>query len=274
MLGGIAAPISLLGTYAAQGNYHLALAPLILKSKVYRDFYLAESERGVLIGVDNGVVEQGESLSLESVIEAARAVNARELVLSDMLGDGVASYEATREGLVHYNELGRPGGFELMAVPHGSSTREWFECYLAILRLPVDVVGISMFDSDLFEGGRVELLGMLEDLELINFSMAYHMLGCWADLREAYGLATRCRSHAYSYSWYVEPRSYVRSMDTGLPVRWGLQGLRSPTLQDPTAPPKAAHRRTDFFAPVEPSADIQWNVDLYKALCAGGGACE
>jgi len=86
MLCGIAAPVCLLDEYAGQGTYHLALAHLILESPAYREFYLRMSRRGDHVGVDNGVVETGSPLPFTEVLEAARAVEATEVVLPDVLG--------------------------------------------------------------------------------------------------------------------------------------------------------------------------------------------
>lgn len=270
MLAGIAAPVSLLKECAGQGTYHLALSHMILTSDEYRAFYRAEVEEGVMVGVDNGIVECGQSLPLQRVIDAAGMIDATEFVLPDVLGDGEASWSATIIGLQLYEEMGRPGDFGLMAVPHGRDMRDWMACYLRILDLEaVRVIGISMFDHDLHPGGRVGLLDALEDLKLIDVTRSYHMLGCWRDLREAYGLATRCRSHEYSQGWYVETRDYVRSMDTGLPVRWGLQDLRCPALRCPQKPPVAEHRKDDFHAPATMNGAIQHNIDLYKRCCEG-----
>lgn len=270
MLCGIASPVSLLRECAARGTYHLALSHLILESEEYRDFYREESERGIIVGVDNGLVEQGESLPLSSVLEAAKAVEAKEIVLPDVLGDADASLGATLDGLVEYQSRDEALPYRLMAVPHGDTAADWLTSYVELLQIQeISVIGISMFDSDLFPGGRVGLLDSLEDWGLIDPTKRYHMLGCWKDIREAYGLAFRSISHAHSYGWYPAPRKYVRSMDTGLPVRWGLQGLVCPKLTSPKRPPEATHRHDDFNAPVEMNDSVRMNVRLYQSCCAG-----
>jgi len=271
MLAGVAAPISLLESCATQGNYHLALSHLILDNEEYREFYQQQSWQGVLVGVDNGVVEQGKSLPVSMVAIAAGMVDAKEFILPDVLGDGQASYEATVKGLDAYQHLMIVSpNFKLIAVPHGSNVADWMMCYLRLLQVPeVNIIGVSMFDSDLFQGGRVGLLDSLEDMGFIDPNRQYHMLGCWRDLREAYGLSTRCQCHEYSQGWYVQPRTYVRSMDTGLPVRWGIQGTYSPRLTEPVPPPVAGHRHADFLTPVQMNPVIQWNIDQYKDFCVG-----
>jgi len=271
MLCGIASPVALLESCAAQGNYHLALSHLILESPEYCEFYRQQSELGVLVSVDNGLVEQGKSLPVEEVVRATGMVWCNEFVLPDVLGDGHESYQATIKGLDEYQHLMLVSSdHQFIGVPHGSNVADWMECYLKLLQVrEIRTIGISMFDTELFHGGRVGLLDYLDDMHLIDPNRAYHVLGCWRDLREAYGLSTRCQCHEYSQGWYVQPRTYVRSMDTGLPVRWGIQGTYSPPLVSPVPPPTAGHRHADFLTPVKMNPVIQWNIDLYKAFCVG-----
>lgn len=178
MLCGIASPISLLNQCAAQGNYHLALSHLIISSPEYCEFYRRQSELGVLVSVDNGLVEQGKSIAIEDVVKATMMVESNEFVLPDVLGDGKESYQATIQGLDEYQHLMLVSSdHQFIGVPHGSSVADWMECYLKLLQVrEIRTIGISMFDSELFLGGRVGLLDYLEDMHLIDPGRAYHML--------------------------------------------------------------------------------------------------
>jgi len=229
------------------------------------------SRRGDHVGVDNGVVETGSSLPFVEVLEAARAVEATEVVLPDVLGNGIVSYEATERAydyLLQYPDVANE--FAWMAVPHGRTAKEWLQNYLKLCELPlVTCIGISMFDHELWRGGRAELLDCLEDMDLVSSSMEYHILGCYSDVREVYALATKMTGHAYSCGLYPELRPWIRSMDTGLPVRLGLRGYKCPWFDDEIPAPLAEHQVFGFLADYEPNEAVQANIDLYKAACEG-----
>lgn len=270
MLAGIACPISLLEECAAQGTYHMALSHLILESEEYRDFYLRMSERGDFVSVDNGVVEEGEALPIQKVLEAAHAVRAKEVVLPDVLYDGAASYRAIWHALDYLKTYRCIRDFQWMAVPHGKTFREWLDCYLTLLRTEeIGTIGISMFDHDLLPGGRPQILTVLENLNLLDGTKEYHMLGCWIDLREVWFLAHTSVGGPRGYGWCSVTRPWVRSMDTGIPVRLGLVGYRHPYLVDPALSPTFVHRKEDFYAEHEMNEHVQYNIDLYKQFCEG-----
>ena len=272
MLAGIACPISLLEEYAAQGHYHMALSHLILESKQYRDFYLRMSERGDFVSVDNGVVEEGEALPIQKVLEAAHAVHAKEVVLPDVLHDSHGTLIKTALALDYLRSHRCLDDLQWMGVPHGRTFREWLSCYLTMLDLPdIGTIGVSMFDHDLLPGCRPQILSALEQLNLIDYAKEYHVLGCWSDLREVWFLAHRCEESPTRYGRYhgchSVKRSWVRSMDTGVPVRLGLLHYRHATMEDPEVLPAFKHRKEDFYAKHVINETIQYNIDLYKQWC-------
>lgn len=277
MKAGVAAPVALLEEYASRGDYHLALSHMIRTSDEYREFYTEEAKTK-RVGVDNGVVEQGESLPLWEVLEAAHTIGAHEIVLPDVLGDAKASAQATYEALEWMARQGCLGDLDLMGVPHGATWTEWLECYLFLLTIPeITIIGISMFDSELLEpqgvySGRPLMLNLLDSAELIDCKRQYHMLGCWKDLREAYALSVfPFFTHEGVYGSAIpRMRPYVRSMDTGMPVRLGQQGIYHPVLASTEAPAaEFVHRKEDFLAPHEPTKASAWNVDRYIKYCHG-----
>ena len=268
MLAGIACPISLLEECAAQGHYHMALSHLILKSEVYRSFYLRMSQRGDFVSVDNGVVEKGKALPLVSVLEAAHMVRAQEVVLPDVLYDGPKTLYVVSEAWEYLTMHGCIQDFRWLAVPHGRTFREWLECYLQLLMIDaVDTIGVSMFDHDLLPGGRPQILSVLEELQLVDSTKDYHMLGCWKDLRETWFLAHRYRVPTTPYGESPGKRTWIRSMDTGVPVRVGLMNGQYYPLDEPQMPLPVTHRGDDFFAAVVMNDAIQHNIDLYKTWC-------
>jgi len=247
----------------------MALSHLILESEEYRDFYLRMSERGDFVSVDNGIVEQGEALPIKDVLEAAHAIRAKEVVLPDVLYDSHGTLIKTVLALDYLRSHHCIDDLQWMGVPHGRTFKEWLACYLTMLDLPdIKTIGISMFDHDLLPRGRPQILDVLEQLNLIDATKEYHMLGCWRDLREVWHLAHRCTAKASHYGPRPVLRLWVRSMDTGVPVRLGLRRLRGRRLTGSYKRlVRITHRQDDFFAEHKMNDDIQHNIDLYKAWC-------
>ena len=252
MQAGIAAPVSLLWSCASQGHYHMALSNLILKSEAYRAFYKAMSDRGDFVSVDNGVVEEGKPLEFSEVLRAAHMVHAKEVVLPDLIGDGCDSLEETLRGLEWLRAEGCINDFVWLGVPHGTTATEWFYTYCRLLAcLEISTIGLSMFDAPAFPKGRPQLVDTLEKLGMVDSERDYHILGCVSDIREAANLN----------------RPWVRSMDTGVPVRLGIKGVWHPRLCAAALAPIVSHRDFDFFGDYLMKEAIQHNIDVYKEAC-------
>lgn len=251
MRAGIAAPISLLEECAARGHYHVALAHLVLKSETYRDFYLRMSKRGDYVIVDNGVVETGEAMSVDEVVEAAEAVDAAEIILPDVIGEGARTAMEVSKALRHLNGSNR---FGLMAVCQGKTVVDFLATYIFFSGLnQLRCLGLTMFlDMTLgHAGGRVALMkGLLDQWNIRSKIHDHHLLGCWSDLRE----------------FRLLRLSWIRSMDTGVPVRLGLKGIKHPDLGAQAAP-SFGHRDFDFEADFEMNPAVDYNISLCMRLC-------
>ncbi|MDW4907815.1 hypothetical protein RB628_21285 [Streptomyces sp. ADMS] len=125
----VIAPPAYLDAFVAQESalIHHVAAQHVLSDPAYRSFFRHEAQRGAEIIVDNGVFDLGHALSAPDLIEAARAVGAREIILPDVMGDGPATMKASDEAAREIHDLS--DDFRLCAVVHAADDEEWLRCY-------------------------------------------------------------------------------------------------------------------------------------------------
>ncbi|MEV4333492.1 hypothetical protein AB0K02_23610 [Streptomyces sp. NPDC049597] len=125
----VIAPPAYLNDFVAQepARVHHVAAQRVLTDPVYCTFFRREAERGADIIVDNGVFDLGHALPSADLVTAARAVDAREIILPDVMRDGPATIKASEEAAREI--LGLSDGFRLCAVVHAADDEEWLRCY-------------------------------------------------------------------------------------------------------------------------------------------------
>lgn len=153
-----------------QNDYHMALAHLI-GDEGYDSFFQIQSDRGNHVIMDNGVVETGEPMPVDLLIERATRIHAKEVILPDHLHRSLRTYLDSWRAIQPLQEA----GFDVMAVPQGGSPSEWRDCVLEMIDWPVDCIGISRFVLKNFLS-RNEALECVP--ELLESRMPIHILGC------------------------------------------------------------------------------------------------
>ncbi|BFO16488.1 hypothetical protein SHKM778_28760 [Streptomyces sp. KM77-8] len=130
----VIAPPAYLEDFVAQepARAHHVAAQRVLSDAVYRAFFAREAERGAEIIVDNGLFDLGYALPASSLVEAALAVSAREIILPDVMQDGVATLKASEQAAREIRELSGDA-FRLCAVLHAADDEEWLRAYDAFV---------------------------------------------------------------------------------------------------------------------------------------------
>ena len=125
----VIAPSAYLRQFAGQSppTVHHAAAQRILSDPAYRAFFLEEERLGAEIVVDNGVFDLGAPLGAGDLVRAARAVDATEIILPDVMHDGPATMRASDRAAAEIRDL--TGRFRLCAVVHGADDTGWHRCY-------------------------------------------------------------------------------------------------------------------------------------------------
>ncbi|MER6150886.1 hypothetical protein [Streptomyces hirsutus] len=130
----VIAPPAYLEDFVAQepARAHHVAAQRVLSDEVYRAFFAREAERGAEIIVDNGLFDLGYALPAASLVEAALTVSAREIILPDVMQNGVATLKASKQAAREIRELSGDA-FRLCAVLHAADDEEWLRTYDAFV---------------------------------------------------------------------------------------------------------------------------------------------
>lgn len=161
-------------------DMHMYLTHMVEKYPIY--VATAQVARGYKI-LDNSLIELGGAVDLERVLNAAKVINADEIILPDVFQDGPATVKAVRESLQYLTDKwpNRDWPFKLMAVAQGRDKEEWYECYQELLEMPdVDVIGIPKVLAKMHPGGRPHFVNELCDLG----RKPHHLLGLWYSMTE------------------------------------------------------------------------------------------
>jgi len=96
------------------------------------------------MGASNGLFEEGKGLSPKELLEAAQAVKADEVILTDVLFDNNATVEAALECYDHFLSKKAHNDFAFFACPQGDDRTSWLNCYMRLSNLPfVRTLGLS-----------------------------------------------------------------------------------------------------------------------------------
>ena len=173
----------------------MLLAHFIEKHPDYTEL-AANRDPSIYAIVDNSIVEMGSSFSMERVYEAAKKVNANEIILEDSYPKGPETIESIKNSIQWLKDNNHIGKFKLQAVCHGENEDEFIKTFEFINSIPeIDVIGIPKVLSR-WCGDRANMAKYF-----LNTDKEIHFLGNWFQLGEFLRLPS-------------EVKSKVRSADT------------------------------------------------------------
>jgi hypothetical protein len=237
-------PIPHLGV-AAGRPIHLTLAHLYNESTQYLQFYQAEALKGSYVILDNSAHEFGEGQEINLLIQRARQVGAKELVLPDHLFDGPDTLARSSEALSYLTKLDHSleEPLRYMIVPQGQTHKEFLQCLVRLAEAYYDaqesrpdifkytpVIGVSK-DYEMWQGGLLKLLR--KDIIPIadDYQAMIHLLGWGRKLWDLGDIAL-----AYG--------DRIRSVDSAKPFVYG-RSLKILSLRDEI--PEYPKRSPTFF---------------------------
>ncbi|GGS93382.1 hypothetical protein [Streptomyces chromofuscus] len=212
----VIAPPDYLETFVAQepARVHHVAAQRVLSDATYRAFFRREAEHGAEIIVDNGVFDLGHALPAADLVSAARAVDAREIILPDVMRDGTATIKASDEAAREIHDLSDE--FRLCIVLHASDDEEWLRCYDYFASS--DYVGAIALPASRRPAPEEQLCRTrwtatryLEDRGLVNDRIVYRLLGLG---RTGHLELIEQREH-----------EWITSVDGAAPVILGAMGI-------------------------------------------------
>lgn len=226
----VIAPPDYLDAFVAQepARVHHVAAQRVLTEDAYRAFFHREAQRGAEIVVDNGVFDLGHALPAAVLIAAARAVQAREIILPDVMRDGAATVKASDEAAREIRDLSDE--FRLCAVLHAADDDEWLRCYDHFASS--DYVGAIALPASRHPAPEDQLCRTrwaatryLEDHGLVEDRIVYRLLGLG---RTGHLELVEQREH-----------EWIASVDGAAPVILGAMGfamLRDGPYEKPPTP--------------------------------------
>lgn len=158
----------------ADRPYHMALAHLVGKDKVYTEFYARMATEGKYVILDNGVIETGTPMPIEEIVRRANLIGARELILPDVLDNCDETLDSACDALSY--ALKHFEG-KIMAVPQGRTLEEWIDCAKTMLEFDINVIGIPKRLVKI--AGRDGRLLALHSMGRLLRGLEIHLLGCW-----------------------------------------------------------------------------------------------
>jgi hypothetical protein len=212
----VIAPPDYLDAFVSQepASVHHVAAQRVLTDATYRAFFHREAQRGAAIIVDNGVFELGQALPAADLIAAARAVEAHEIILPDVMRDGAATIKASDEAASDIRDLSDE--FRLCVVLHAADDDEWLRCYDHFVSS--DYVGAIALPAsrrpapeDQLCRTRWTATRYLEDRGMVEDRIVYRLLGLG---RTGHLELVEQREH-----------EWIASVDGAAPVILGAMGI-------------------------------------------------
>lgn len=200
-------PTSCLGL--DESDYHMCLAHLMGPGP-YRDWFAQKASAGEHVLMDNGSAECGVPLPAETLFDLATGVGATEMTLPDVIWDSAR----TRELHLQAAELAGSYPVRLMAIPQGSTRREWSGSARYMLEhadaLGISAIGVSKFQHGVWVDRAQAILSVPG---LVASDLDIHLLGCWGDdPTEAFRTAAAL------------PDGRVRGIDSGIAAIYAQSG--------------------------------------------------
>ena len=182
----------------------MCLTHLVQRYPEYKEMIKNRPENCYVI-LDNSIVELGESVSLQDILNAADDVHANEIILRDAYPNGPRTIERIKEDIQYLKDNNLIGKYKIMAVCHGENLEEFKQTFEFINSTPeIDVIGIPKVLSK-WVGERSKLSNIF-----MNTNKQLHFLGSWYSLKELLDLPKNV--------W-----DKVRSCDTCLPSLYVIQ---------------------------------------------------
>ncbi len=177
-------PAHYVAHYGMVTNYHMALAHLVLKDPAYAQHYRNASACGHMVILDNSIIELGQAVTMDELVKAAKAIDAKVIIAPDVLDDRKGTYERVQEAVSYMWSNSLFGDFQLMAVPQGNDLQEFIASYQELAELEeVEWMSIpkrvGRFIEDPQGLNRVRVLDTMSKLGIIDEEKQHHLLGIY-----------------------------------------------------------------------------------------------
>ena len=214
-------PIALLDRSRSYNDYDYALVHLFDTEPTYLKFFKKSLKQGRHVLLDNSIFELGEAYDAKKFLSWIQELQPTEYIIPDVLEDSVGTMDNAQEWKDLY--LPHVGKSKSIGVVQGKTYHQIVQCYKYLDNLiNVDKLAFS-FDYSLYLElaphpnkwmsyalGRIRLLNMLMEDEVINVNKPHHLLGCALPIE---------------FLFYRTGFEWLDTLDTSNPVVHGLMGI-------------------------------------------------
>jgi hypothetical protein len=196
-----------------RGKIRMALAHQVKNPRVAHHWRMMR-KHGYYVIMDNGVVETGQALPMEELLQLWFEGVCDEIVLPDVFDDHGGTLEAHTEALKELDSWGycnpRP---KIMAVIHAKTLEEFKSAYNSwVTDARIDVIGLPKVLTNNFLNNRAYLAKLTNMPPYIGQPKPFHLLGIWHNPLEL---------HQFRMG---EPIPWVRSVDSNFAAAAAWQG--------------------------------------------------
>jgi hypothetical protein len=195
-------------------DFYLLLPHISLKDKEYSEFFKNTPKYKIM---DNSAHELGGSLPFEQVVEEALRLNCQEIVLPDYKFDMKKTLDGMEKAftvLQRYNEATK---LKIHAVPQGSNSAEYMECYgkmssleeIAVIGLAFRVVEKCFKNVTGLPGVMPNRLFLTDLLAPLGPEKEHHLLGLGNVLE----------------LFFQKRHSWIRSNDSTKQIKYAMAGV-------------------------------------------------
>ena len=182
----------------------MCLTHLVMEYPEYAEM-IKNRPDNCFVMLDNSIIELGESVTLQDILDAADKVHADEIILRDGYPYANLTQQRIKEDIEYLRKHNLTNKYKIMAVCHGQNEKEFKQTFEFINSIPeITCIGIPKVLS-VWGGDRQNLFHIWK-----NTNKELHLLGSWYSLSEMLRLRP-------------EVRERVRSCDTCLPSLLAIQ---------------------------------------------------
>lgn len=211
----------------ALGDYNLVLAHDVVQHKKAYEFTYGRMGSWRTTILDNSVIELGDAVNIDMIVEAAIAVKANVIVLPDVLKDSAATIDRSREAFDTWTPQLKKylkWDWSYMVVPQMDAANDIFDVrfssFVACAEAFVDLPLVHWWGCP---RNLVEPLGTrataLQCLRTLDGNKAVHMLGFSDDIIDDMLCA-------------LDPLYRVVGIDSAVPLRAASKGMRMKLSMD------------------------------------------
>ena len=215
------APLCIFDEVNALTSYSYCLVHLMDQSQEYQEKFIKLCKKKHEVILDNSIFELGTAFKGEDYFKWVKKLKPSWYIIPDVLEDCEGTIQQAEEWIATYGKK-VPKRSKSIGVVQGKTLEEIIRCYKSLEWAGVDMIAIS-FDYSLYEKmfphpnqklswmmGRVQLLGILLDMGIINPDIPHHLLGSALPVEgKFYG----------QYNW-------IYSTDTSNPIVHGIKGIK------------------------------------------------